>query len=255
MAETRWHLKDVTLQLCTRIEASCVRISEHTHASDSRGDTLRRITKAALGGVAGCALALGGTQVASGVLSEIYREQAENLLTSPTAAKPFDMAKATVSIAVDGNKTTFRIDLTKIDPSLLDPLHPLLGAHLHTGPCVEELGTSAGPHYNHDVVTKNKRFPVPGEEKTYGYTAEVSPNTEVWFDLEPVADGTASDETTVPFVPVDPDGIMSVVVHIRATNTAYGVPNPGQPAGFADTRQACFPLSSVSGIFPATVTK
>jgi Cu/Zn superoxide dismutase len=208
---------------------------------------LRRITKAALGGVAGCALALGGTQVASGVLSTIFRDQSENLLAT---SGPFDYAKATTTITVDGNNTTFKIDLTKIDPSAEGKL---LGSHLHTGPCIEEIaGGSAGPHYNHEVVTKNKS--VPTGEKTYGYTAEVSPNTEVWFDLIPDAEGTATDETTVPFVPVDPDGIMSVVVHIRETNTAYGVPFPGV-AGSAGTRQACFPMSSVSGIFPATVTK
>jgi Cu/Zn superoxide dismutase len=212
---------------------------------------LRRITKAALGGLAGCALALGGTQVASGVLSTIFRDQSENLLTDPLVSRPFDYAKATTTITVDGNNTTFRIDLTKIDPSAEGKL---LGSHLHTGPCVEEMGTSAGPHYNHDVVTKNKSLPTG--EKIYGYTAEVSPSTEVWFDLTPGADGTASGETTVPFVPVDPDGIMSVVVHVGGTNTAYGVPyHSGQVAGFADKRQACFPLSSVSGIFPATVTK
>jgi Cu/Zn superoxide dismutase len=211
---------------------------------------LKRITKAALGGLAGCALALGGTQVASGVLSTIFREQSENLLA---ASGPFDYAKATTTITVDGNNTTFKIDLTKIDPSAEGKL---LGSHLHTGPCIEEIaGGSAGPHYNHEVVTMNKSFPTG--EKTYGYTAEVSsPDTEVWFDLIPDADGNASDETTVPFVPVDPDGLMSVVVHVGGTNTAYGVPyHEGKVAGFAGTRQACFPLSSVSGIFPATVTK
>jgi Cu/Zn superoxide dismutase len=216
---------------------------------------LRRITKAALGGVAGCALVLGGTQAASGVLSEIYREQSENLLVD--SGGPFDYAKATLEIAVDVDRTTFNLDLTKIDPSQLDLLPDqkvVLGSHLHTGPCVEEAGASAGPHYNHEVVTKNKSFPTG--EKTYGYTAEVSSNTEVWFDLELTAESTtASAETTVPFVPVDPDGIMSVVVHIRQTNTAYGVPSPDQVAGYAGTRQACFPVSSVSGIFPATVTK
>jgi Cu/Zn superoxide dismutase len=211
---------------------------------------LKRITKAALGGLAGCALALGGTQVASGVLSTIFREQSENLLA---ASGPFDYAKATTTITVDGNNTTFKIDLTKIDPSAEGKL---LGSHLHTGPCIEEIaGGSAGPHYNHEVVTMNKSFPTG--EKTYGYTAEVSsPDTEVWFDLIPDADGNASDETTVPFVPVDPDGLMSVVVHVGGTNSAYGVPyHEGKVAGFAGTRQACFPLSSVSGIFPATVTK
>jgi Cu/Zn superoxide dismutase len=209
---------------------------------------LRRITKAAFGGVAGCALVLGGTQLASGVLSTIFRDQSENLLAT---SGPFDYAKATTTITVDGNYTTFKIDLTKIDPSIATPPRTL-GAHLHTGPCIEADGNSAGPHYNHEVVTKNKSLPTG--EKTYGYTAEVSDSTEVWFDLIPTYEGTATDETTVPFVPVDPDGIMSVVVHVRETNTAYGVPFPGV-AGSAGTRQACFPLESVSGIFPATVTK
>jgi hypothetical protein len=104
---------------------------------------------------------------------------------------------------------------------------------------------SAGPHYNHDVVTNNKRFPVPGEVKTYGYTAEISTSTEVWFDLKPEGADIASAETTVPFVPVDPDGVMSVVVHVSFTDPLTGT---------AGKRQACFPLS-VSGIFPATVTK
>ena len=200
---------------------------------------MRRITKAALGGVAGCALVLGGTQVASGVLSTIFREQSENLLTDPLVDRPFDYAKATITITLDDvegkdKSSTFRIDLTKIDPTAAGKT---LGSHLHSGPCVEDLGASAGPHYNHDVVTRNKVFPAPGEPP--GRIAEVSPNTEVWFDLIPDAAGVASDETTVPFVPVDPDGIMSVVVHVLPTNPT---------TGGAGTRQACFPLS-VSNIF------
>jgi Cu/Zn superoxide dismutase len=198
---------------------------------------VRRITKAVLGGVAGSALALGGSQAASGVLSTIFREQSENLLTT---SGPFDAAKAKISIVVDGDKsTTFKIDLTKIDSSIIDPSIETLGSHLHTGPCVEGLGTSAGPHYNHDVVVRKKEWPVPGQ-KTYGYTAEVSSSTEVWFDLTPDPAGVASDETTVPFVPRDTDGVMSVVVHVRPTNPETGA---------AGARQACFPLS-VSGIFP-----
>ena len=202
---------------------------------------MRRTAKAALGGVASCALILGATQAASGALSAIFREQSENLLTDPATARPFDLAKAAIAIAVEGKSTTFSIDVTKIDPSVAGMK---LGSHLHTGPCVEESGGSAGPHYNHEVVTKNKSFPVVGE-RTYGYTAEVSPNTEVWFDLIPDAAGKASDGTTVPFVPVDPDGVMSVVVHVLPTNTD---PLLGAVGG-AGTRQACFPLS-VSGIFP-----
>ena len=156
------------------------------------------------------------------------------------------MAKATISIAVEGNSTTFKIDMTKIDTSQIDPSQAgkPLGAHLHTGPCIEESGGSAGPHYNDEVVNKHKEYPVLGQ-KTYGYTAEVSPRTEVWFDLIPDAAGVASDETTVPFVPEDPDGVMSVVVHVAPTNTD---PLLGLVGG-AGTRQACVPLS-VSGIFP-----
>jgi Cu/Zn superoxide dismutase len=201
---------------------------------------MRRITKATLGGLAGCALVLGGTQAASGALSTIFEEKSENLLTTS-----LNSAKATITITQETNSTTFRIDLTQIDKS---EAGKMLGSHLHTGPCVEEDGGSAGPHYNHDVVTENKRFPGP-DEKTYGYTAEVSRNTEVWFNLRPDAEGKASDETTVPFVPVDPDGVMSVVVHALETNIQYGSPNADQPAGWAGTRQACFPLS-VSGTFP-----
>jgi hypothetical protein len=73
------------------------------------------------------------------------------------------------------------------------------------------------------VVTKHKTFPIVGT-RTYGYTAEVNPSTEVWFDLIPDAAGIASDETTVPFVPVDPDGVMSVVVDVLETNTEFGIP-------------------------------
>jgi hypothetical protein len=46
-------------------------------------------------------------------------------------------------------------------------------------------------------------------------------------------DGVASDTTTVPFVPVDPDGIMSIVVHEHETETTFGSAGP---------REACFPV-------------
>ena len=75
--------------------------------SDSRGDTLKRITKAALGGLAGCALVLGGTQAASGALSEILRiheDDLADLLMEPTAG-PLDSAKATITIS-QGHETT-----------------------------------------------------------------------------------------------------------------------------------------------------
>ena len=57
----------------------------------------------------------------------------------------------------------------------------------------------------------------------------------MWFDLVPSEeDGAASFTATVPFVPKDLDGVMSIVVHVE----------PTQPiTGFASLRQACFPMS------------
>jgi Cu/Zn superoxide dismutase len=205
---------------------------------------VRRITKAVIGGLAGVALVAGGTQAASGALvaKDWFRDTLTDLLT---ADGPFDSAKAKIVITerTDGT-TTFRIRVRGIDPSIAGTA---LGSHLHTGKCVEgDFGTPAvgevaatipgglaGPHYNHQVVAEGKVFPttaVPSGPNV----AEISADTEVWFDLVPDEDGIASDETTVPFVPQDPDGVMAVVIHDMATD-----PNTGK----AGNRQACFPLS------------
>src|SRR4029453_17209525 len=47
-------------------------------------------------------------------------------------------------------------------------------------------------------------------------------------------DGAASDQVTVPFVPVDLDGFMSIVIHAESTD---------EDTGLAGARQACFPLA------------
>jgi hypothetical protein len=151
--------------------------------------------------------------------------------------------------------------VTGIDPTIAGTP---LGSHLHTGPCVENdfgnptaspspiaPGAQAGPHYNHDVHFFGKAFPKLGELPS-DTVAAVSPKTEVWFDLVPDAEGTASDKAKVSFVPVDSDGVMSVVVHVLPTNTEPNYPNAGG-VGTAGGRQACFPLS-VTGIFPTTPT-
>lgn len=198
---------------------------------------MRRITKAAVGGLAGCALVLGGTQGASAALERKswFRDTVTDLLT---ADGPLDSAKAKITIAERTNKTTFRIRVRDIDPSIAGKT---LGAHLHTGPFMEGSGSSAGPHYNQDVIVGGKTLPVSGEEPGPN-TAEVSPHTEVWFDLVPDEEGVAFDETTVPFRPVDPDGVMSVVIHELPTDAT----------GAAGPRQACFPLSVPQWIPPAT---
>jgi Cu/Zn superoxide dismutase len=200
---------------------------------------LRRITKAALGGLAGCALALGGTQAASGDLLDILKVHGDSGDFLTSTDQPLDSAKAKITIDKAASSTTFKIRVTGIDTSIAGS--PMLGAHLHTGDCVEgdisgnpPPGGKAGPHYNDDVA--HGRSP-----------AMVNTDTEVWFDLAPNEEGMAYDETTVPFVPVDVDRdhVMAVVVHVNPTNTD---PAKGTVGG-AGMRQACFPLS-VGGIFP-----
>jgi len=62
----------------------------------------------------------------------------------------------------------------------------------------------------------------------------VSPQTEVWFDLVPDADGVAVDQTLVPFITDRGiSGERSVVIHMEATNETTGGAGP---------RQACLPL-------------
>jgi Cu/Zn superoxide dismutase len=216
---------------------------------------VRRITKVALGGVAGCALILGGTQAAGGALLELLqvREPAELF----TATGPLDDAKGKITIGeAENGATVFRLRVTGIDSSLEGKP---LGSHLHTGPCLEDdfgdpsaspspiaPGPQAGPHYNHQVAVGGKKLPHPDVDPALW--AEVSPKTEVWFDLVPDAEGIASDKAKVSFVPVDSDGKMSVVVHVGPT-----IRNPDLgTVGSAGARQACFPLS-VAGVFPATV--
>jgi hypothetical protein len=191
---------------------SCPGTSRHL----SRGETVRRITKAAIGGLAGCALVLGGTQGASAALEAKYwfRDALTDLLTTDG---PFDSAKARITIADKTNdKTTFRIRVSGIEPSTV----PAGGyvAHLHVNSCDDPAGP--GGHYQNE----------PG--------AGANRVNEVWFDLEPDEDGVATDQTTVSFAPVD-EGEMSVVIHV------------GNAAAAGD-KQACLSLD-VSDVFPSSI--
>ena len=190
---------------------------------------MRRITKAALGGLAGGALILGGTQVAVGVI-EMF-PPSEGDVIDLTAPGPFDGASVTLQVKKNsGDGTNFVLDVTGID---LTAAGQEFGAHLHTKACND---TSGGPHYNHEVVAGG----VPVAE------AEISRRTEVWFDLVPNADGVARDSSTVKFVPVDPEvedplvgpGLvqpMSIVLHNDPT-----APKTGK----AGLRGACFTLDA-----------
>lgn len=175
---------------------------------------MRRITKAALGGLAGCALVLGGTQGASAALEAKYWFRAVDLTDLLTAdVGPFDGARATTTIAQKTNdKTTFRIRVRGIQPSAAGQE---FAAHLHVGPC-----DNSGGHYQNLV---------PGP---------VDSENEVWFALVPEEDGTARSDATVKFVPDDAKpayagftpGEMSIVVHQG-------------PITAPSLKQACFPLS------------
>jgi Cu/Zn superoxide dismutase len=180
---------------------------------------LRRITKVALGGVASCALILGGTQAATGLSSISDFPYVDDLVDLPVDGA-FDDASAALTVKVTPDATNFKVDFTAVDPSAAGNT---FGAHLHTGVCKKQDASLAGPHYNHEVVALG----VPVAE------AEISPATEVWFNLLANAHGEATDSTTVSFLPVDPDGVMSIVVHVAPTNPLNGT---------AGARQACFPL-------------
>jgi hypothetical protein len=113
------------------------------HASTKfLGGTVRPITKAALGGVVGCALVMGGAGVASGALSNILKIQgfSEDLTMTPStvADEVFDSARAKITIDKETDSiTTFTVRVTGIDPSAAGQT---FGSHLHSGPCIEGSG-------------------------------------------------------------------------------------------------------------------
>jgi hypothetical protein len=182
---------------------------------------VNRITKAALGGIAGCALVLSGTEAASGALSGIYklRESLTDFVTGETG--PFDSARAksTIKLTADAEgrpQTTFEVRMTGIDMEGLE-LGRTFGGHLHVGPC--DTVTNLG-HYRHDPTL----HPEEGLAK---------PPNELWFNFTPDADGMAYDVQTAPWVPVDENGDgMSIVVHL---GTAEQLTKDSP-------KQACFPL-------------
>jgi hypothetical protein len=199
---------------------------------------VRRITKAALGGVAGCALVLGGVQAASGeiLLKEAFQSlltdlDEDNLAPLPPSSDgqpmtgAFDSAKAKLQVIhKSGEKTTFALKVEGIDGYAGREF----GSHLHIGACVPGDADAASKHYtNPDLNTS-----LPLEER------------EIWFRVVPDENGVATDDTTVSYMPKDteivlangdrlpPDGIMSIVIHR----------DPTKPDGKAGPREVCLPL-------------
>ncbi len=124
----------------------------------------------------------------------------------------FDSARALLKVTETADGSSYSIRIKGIDPSAASLNYH---SHLHVGPCIEGDGLAAGGHYNSQAAAG---LPV----------TEVSPTTEVWFELIPNQDGVAIYDTSVSFVPVDfhTDQIMSVVIHSLGSSA----------------REACLPL-------------
>jgi hypothetical protein len=190
---------------------------------------LKRITKAALGGLAGCALVLGGTLAAngesqvitqsfSGALTDLDTDDDNDYVTTGV----FDSATALLKVNETPTGTALSLRVKGID---LTAEGSEYGAHLHTGLCVDNTQILTGPH-----------FRLPDTPPTAA--------TEVWFDLAPNEEGVAFDQTWTTFVPEDQeyllagvpvpvDGIMSIVIHA----------NPNPQNGAAGNKEACLQLS------------
>jgi Cu/Zn superoxide dismutase len=126
-----------------------------------------------------------------------------------TSEQPTDHATAQVTAVEDGSETTVTLKVQGLDHAHAGDV---LGAHVHTGSCVEGDGAAAGPHYNAG--------------------GGISDETEVWLDFTVQPNGTGSATATVPFT--IGDGAAGAVV-IHAMHTDHGT-------GAAGARWACLPV-------------
>lgn len=196
---------------------------------------MRRITKAALGGLAGCALILGATQVASGESANVVYEWSGQLsdLRPDFDGGPLDGASASIRIVESPDEGTgFKLGVTDIN---LSAAKEEFGAHLHVGPCTERVLSTN--ELGEDFITADT---TGGHYKSNSLPA--SPKNEVWFDLAPENETKrmANDETWVSFDikdtnPLAAPGVMSIVLHEIPTD-------PTTPNGYAGNREACLPV-------------
>lgn len=165
----------------------------------------------ALGAAAVLAVALGASGEA-GEPTVVSRGELTDLHTDVTS--PFDRASAQVTLASSAAGATATLHVWGVASGAQGDR---FGAHLHTGPCVTNSGSSAGGHYNADAIAETS--PV-----------EVSDQTEVWLDFTVNSEGRGVATAVVPFTPMP--GTRSVVIHAHATD---------YPTGAGD-RLACLPV-------------
>jgi hypothetical protein len=159
-----------------------------------------------------CAAVLGvGAAVAPAVAGAAnnFRGSLHLLLSGKGA--PFADASAKLTLVGHGDDSTAVLVVHGVDRAEADRT---FGAHLHSGRCVDGVGSAAGPHYHHT------RQPPP----------TISDQTEIWLDFTVDDEGNANAVAHVPFVPTP--GQRSVVIHERATAAN----------GTAGDRIACLPV-------------
>lgn len=170
-------------------------------------------TTSALARVAGlttaAVLAMGATAGADAPFRARGAGQLRDL--QPTTTQPTDLGTAQVVATEEGGSTTVTLQVQGLDHAAAGTV---LGAHVHTGSCIEGNGAAAGPHYNSSGG------------------AVISDETEVWLDLTVGPNGTASSTATVDFV-IPADGAASVVIHALHTDHVTGA---------AGARWACLPV-------------
>jgi Cu-Zn family superoxide dismutase len=140
-----------------------------------------------------------------------------NIDGSNPAAKIAGSAKAW---DIGGGKMKMTLSVTGLPPNTT------FGSHLHKLDC--NTPTMAGGHYQHEPA------PNPDGGADGGFTDPRYANTtnEAWFDFQTDGLGSATQTTTVEWIP-EADKAKAIVVHAMKTGTG----------GVAGTKLACLPFS------------
>lgn len=163
------------------------------------------------GWVAGAAVAatmLAGAAPAEAAVNPFVTASGPLVDLQTSTANPTDGASARVYAVAGGGSTHVVLVVSGLDPAAAGTTY---GAHVHVGPCVEGMGSLAGPHYNAG--------------------GPPSPTTEVWLDFKVRTGGYGFAVATVPFQ-IQEGAAQSVVIHAQPTD----------PNGAAGARMACLPV-------------
>lgn len=145
-------------------------------------------------------------------------EIASNAFTYAPDEVP-ENSTATVSVAVHGSQTVVDLNVTGLKPS-----HQY-GAHAHTKACGPK-SSDSGPHY------QNEEDPAAGPDNPSHDPKYANATNELWLDFTTDENGSAYQETIVPWTFRD-GGAHALVIHAHHTDT-----QPGE-AGKAGDRLAC----------------